>query len=153
MQRVVDKCLEQAGAPSPTGPQGARAISYRVFLTALAALAFRCFGAGAATVPGASSSHHYDSDDVIRVTGSSSSNPAQSPGTPSTAGWTGAGGMTASGSTGKAASQPADLQDPCGQVLSLLQTLDASGGKQRINACRTGAVVGMFNLQPVADSE
>ena len=148
--------MEQAGAPSPTGPQGVRTISYRVFLTALAALAFRCFGAGAATVPGASSSHHYDSDDVIRVTGSSTSRPVLSPGAadiPSTAGGTRGGALNASGSTGKAASQSADLQDPCGQVLSLLQTLDASGGKQRINACRTGAVVGMFNLQPVGDSE
>ena len=42
-----------------------------------------------------------------------------------------------------------EAQDPSTQVLSLLQSMDASGGKHRINAYRSGAVVGLFNLQPI----
>ncbi len=100
-QRVVEKCCEQAGMVS--SPATAVVVPYRVFLTALAAIAFRCF-ADAASV----------GSDVATGDGSSI--------------------------------------DPCTQVLSLLQTLDASGGKAKVNAhMRSGAVVGPFSLQPIRD--
>jgi hypothetical protein len=39
--------------------------------------------------------------------------------------------------------------DPVSQVLSLLQIMDSCGGKAKVNAMRSGTVVGMFNLMPL----
>ena len=40
--------------------------------------------------------------------------------------------------------------EPVSQVLGLLQIMDGCNGKAKVNAMRSGTVVGKFNLLPLA---
>jgi hypothetical protein len=166
-QRVVDKCCEQAGVALPLRPAAA-VIPYRVFLTALAAIAFRTFGDAA--------SGAYKEGSYVGPGGGSNlawlgsrkhnccvTNCAPPPFLRLRSPWSllvcscpdvYVGVHMRECAACRAGTHAASVSsrcDPCTQVLSLLQILDASGGKAKLNGYRSGAVVGLFNLQPVRD--